>query len=371
MVNDKKITFIICTNNEMWYNECVLYLSRLELPDGFDADVLQITDAKSMASGYNEGMHASNAKYKIYLHHDVFIIRTDFIQRVITAFQEHPAVGIMGIMGTDEIVQDGSYWNHWDSGKVYALDAMQPYKVYKPHTYTEGVTSAKAVDGMILMTQYDVEWRDDIFNGWDFYDISQCFEFVRKGYEVAVFQEDEISIMHDCGFSKLANYNDGREIFCKEYAEFGFAYQKPEDKNELTKEKTILNFLEEFNEMLTKDIAEAARMVDGFYSDKLGDNKIAILKIVADIYESEKNATGVSLFVSKGDSWELLIEKYMVYKFLIRRVELDVWPEAAKELYDELKNNRISLQAIAEIACHCCYNGARVIYKLQEEMRAE
>jgi len=369
MVNDKKIAFIICTNNEMWYNECVLYLSRLELPDGFDADVLQITDAKSMAAGYNEGMHASDAKYKIYLHQDVFIIRTDFIKRVITTFQEHPEVGIMGVMGTDKIVQDGSYWNHWDSGKVYALDAMQPFKIYGPHTYDRGITSAKAVDGMILMTQFDVEWREDIFTGWDFYDVSQCFEFTRKGYEVAVFHEAEISIMHDCGYSKLANYNNCKEKFCEEYAEFGFAYKKHDAEDALAKENAVAKFLEEFNWLMTEDIDMVAELVKQIYSDKLRDNKIAILKIIFDVYSKEKSVSGISSFVKKGDTWETLIEKYTKYKFLIRRVELDVWPEATKELYDELKNNRISLQAIEEIACHCCYNGARVIYKLQDETR--
>ncbi len=371
MVNDKKIAFIICTNNDRWYNECVQYLARLELPDGFDADVLQIVDAKSMTSGYNEGMNASDAKYKIYLHHDLFIIRTDFIKRVIEAFQEHPEIGIMGVLGTDKIVPNGSYWDHWDSGKVYALDAMQPFKVCGPNTYTGGVTSAKAVDGMILMTQYDVEWREDIFTGWDFYDVSQCFEFIRKGYEVAVFHENEISIMHDCGYSKLANYNDGREKFCKEYAEFGFVYENSEDEDVSAKEKSIAEFLKEFNWTMTKDVDKAVSLVEQIYSDKLRDNKIAILKIIFDICVKEKSVNSKASFASKGDTWEGLIDKYTAYKFLIRQVELDVCQEAAKELYDELENDRISLQAIGEIACHCCYDGAKMIYKLQDEMEKE
>lgn len=371
MVNDKKIAFIICTNNTRWYNECVQYLSRLELPDGFDADVLQIVDAKSMTSGYNEGMHASDAKYKIYLHHDVFIIRTDFVKRVIESFQKHPEIGIMGVLGTDKIVPNGSYWNHWDSGKVYALDAMQPFKVCGPNTYTEGVTAAVAVDGMILMTQYDVEWREEIFEGWDFYDVSQCFEFIRNGYSVAVFHEKEISIMHDCGYSKLANYNDSREKFCREYAEFGFVYEKQEDEDNSAKENSITRFLKELNWLMSVDMDEAAILVDQVYSDKLRNNTIAILKIIFDIYVKEKQVNSASSFVVQGNTWEELLDKYTAYKFLIRQVELEVCPEALEELYEELMSNHISLQAIGEIACHCCYNGTKVIYKLQDEMKKE
>lgn len=367
MVNDKKIAFIICTNNERWYNECVQYLSRLELPDGFDADVLQIVDAKSMASGYNEGMHASDAKYKIYLHHDVFIIRTDFIKRVILAFEEYPEVGIMGVWGTDKIVQDASYWNHWDCGKVYALDAMTPIKVCGPDDYSEGITSAKAVDGMILMTQYDVEWREDIFDGWDFYDVSQCFEFTRKGYKVAVFHENEISIMHDCGYSKLVNYNESRAKFCEEYAEFGFVYEKQEDKDKSAKEKdnSIKKFLDEINWLMSVDIDQAANLIGQVYSDTLRHNTIAILKIIFDIYAKEKAANRKCFFVNKGDTWEQLTEKYTEYKFLIRRVELEADSEALTVLYDALQYDKISLQAIGEIACHCCYDGTKVIHKLQ------
>lgn len=36
-----------------------------------------------------------------------------------------------------------------------------------------------AVDGLLMMTQYDLPWRDDLFSDFDFYDVSQAFEFRR------------------------------------------------------------------------------------------------------------------------------------------------------------------------------------------------
>ena len=53
-------------------------------------------------------------------------------------------------------------------------------KQNKPYTEVE------AVDGLFIATQYDVKWREDIFDGWDFYDISQSEEFHRAGYKVVV-----------------------------------------------------------------------------------------------------------------------------------------------------------------------------------------
>ena len=73
MVNDKKICFIACVNNERLWKECLVYIDRLIIPEGYKVDVLAVWDAKSIAAGYNEGMQASDAKYKIYLHQDVFI----------------------------------------------------------------------------------------------------------------------------------------------------------------------------------------------------------------------------------------------------------------------------------------------------------
>ncbi len=370
MANDMKITFIICTNNERWYNECVLYLSELELPDGFDADVLQITDAKSMASGYNEGMRVSDAKYKIYLHHDVLIVRKDFIKRVIAAFEAHPEVGIMGVLGTDKIVPNGSYWDHWTSGQVYALNPMQGFRMKGELTEQE-LMGAVALDGMILMTQYDVEWREDIFTGWDFYDVSQCFEFIKNGYKVAILHEDENSCLHDCGFSKLVNYDKNREIFCKEYAEYGFEYDgklrmESECEKQLPKE-----CLDKVNDLLKTDVDKAGQYVEMLSAEYSKDNTLAVLKIIFNIHFREKQAKSVARFVKRNSTWQELYEKYVEYKLLMRQIEFGIRKDAVKELYDEVKANKISLEVIEEILLHCIYNVRAVMGPLEELLEEE
>ena len=85
-MNDKKICFIACVNDNDFFSECLLYISRLVVPDGFEVDVLSIEDAKSMTSGYNEAMNASDAKYKIYLHQDTFITDRFFLCEMVDIF---------------------------------------------------------------------------------------------------------------------------------------------------------------------------------------------------------------------------------------------------------------------------------------------
>ncbi len=73
-MNDHKFCFIICTNNDLLLGEALHYIDHLEIPDGYEVDLLTVNDASSMTEGYNEAMTTSDAKYKIYMHQDVFIL---------------------------------------------------------------------------------------------------------------------------------------------------------------------------------------------------------------------------------------------------------------------------------------------------------
>ena len=79
-MNENKIAFIICTNNQLYFNECCYYINRLLLPEGFERDVIGIEDAPSMCAGYNAGCKKQltrNIKYICI--HDVFIKEPKFI----------------------------------------------------------------------------------------------------------------------------------------------------------------------------------------------------------------------------------------------------------------------------------------------------
>ena len=79
-MNEKKICFIMCVNNDAYEQEQMRYLNRLVVPEGYEMDILSVRDALSMTSGYNEGMRVSDAKYKIYMHQDVFIVKLEWLE---------------------------------------------------------------------------------------------------------------------------------------------------------------------------------------------------------------------------------------------------------------------------------------------------
>ena len=79
--------------------------------------------------------------------------------------------------------------------------------------------SAEAVDGLLIATQYDIPWREELFTGWHFYDASQCREFARRGYRVAVpNQSDGFWCIHCPREKALApEYKEYQKVFLREY----------------------------------------------------------------------------------------------------------------------------------------------------------
>lgn len=215
MMNDRKICFIMCANNEDYMEEQIQYLNHLQIPQGYEIDVLTVQGADSMTSGYNEAMKASDAKYKVYLHQDTFIINKNFIADLLEIFKEEK-IGLVGMVGTPHLPENAIMWNGFRYGKLYSSMIYQA-GISVIGEMSEKYKEVEAVDGFLMATQYDVEWREDLFQKWDFYDVSQSFEFRKQGYKVVVPNTEEPWCIHDDGFFNLKNYYVERKKFLKEY----------------------------------------------------------------------------------------------------------------------------------------------------------
>lgn len=210
----KKIAFITCVNDEAKYEECRYYLQRLCVPDGYTVDMISIRKAPSMASGYNAGMTDSDAKYKVYLHQDVLIINTHFIADILKLFAGDEKLGMLGVIGKKEMGTTALTMMKWDTGRIiYDCEIIN-----RKSSEEGGFEEVASADGLLLATQYDIAWREDVFDGWDFYDFSQCMEFKKAGYKVGIPYQREIWCCHDGLCSKLTAYFDYYERFLSEYA---------------------------------------------------------------------------------------------------------------------------------------------------------
>ncbi len=225
--NHAKMAFISCVNDEKEYAQCCCYLEHLNIPNAFEIETIAVREAASMASGYNIGMQYTNAKYKVYLHQDVFITNKNFIFDLLQIFSQDDKIGMAGMIGSKKLEKNAVAVTGWDLGAVASNGT--PSILTFPQEECR-YTQAQAADGFLLATQADLPWREDIFDGWDFYDISQCMEFQKAGYQIVIPSQKEPWCYHDNTYSKMTEYESYRERFCQEYAAWGsFEFRKRSD----------------------------------------------------------------------------------------------------------------------------------------------
>ena len=177
-MNNHKFCFIICTNNQLLLDEAVLYIDSLIVPEGYTVQLLTVKDAASMASGYNEAMAASDAKYKIYMHQDVFILHKNFLVDLLSIFHSDPQIGMIGMVGYERVSDDGLMWHSKRCGTLYQAKPTPPYPSLSQYTYSlydDGYTYVAQIDGFMMVTAYDYLWNADLLKHWDFYELSLKF----------------------------------------------------------------------------------------------------------------------------------------------------------------------------------------------------
>ncbi|MCB2356978.1 glycosyltransferase [Clostridium estertheticum] len=218
-MNENKILFITCVNDEVLYQKSLSYIKNLQVPDSIEIEIVAIRNAKSMTSAYNEAMLNSDSKYKIYLHQDVCIQNTNFIFNILDVFKSDLQIGLIGMVGAKIIPVSGIWWeDHLKVGKVYdshsgAMELLNFNEIKDLYTVVKGI------DGLIMITQYDLPWREDIFDGWHFYDLSQSVEFMRKEFKVVVPKQQTAWCIHDCGHVNTANgFDKYRNKFLDNYS---------------------------------------------------------------------------------------------------------------------------------------------------------
>lgn len=221
MANDNSIAFITAVNDDEMYKKCKEYISRLKVPTCIEKiEIIPIYGAKSMCSAYNKGMKKSSAKYKIYLHQDLMITDEDFLFYMMKSFKEDPKLAILGVAGCVKMPESGIWWESAQlAGQFY--DTHNDEKIPSRNRFninSTDVIEVEALDGCILCTQYDYEWDEDLFNGWHFYDISQCFKVRRdKISKVGIIPSALPLVTHLCGRANLGDYPVYQRRFIRKY----------------------------------------------------------------------------------------------------------------------------------------------------------
>lgn len=349
--NCKEIAFIVCTNNKYYWEECQFYINQLLVPEGMKVSLAAIENAGSMTSGYNEGMRKSNAKYKVYLHQDVFIINPHFIYDMITCFQENPSVGMIGVAGTKRLPVNADVWKSLDTGGCCSIGTFSGagYIAVWPGEESEG-GSVDYVDGMLMATVYDVEW-DERIDGFHFYDVSQCVRFREQGFQLYIPQQKECWVFHDFGPLNLETYQINRERFCSLYPQFGYRKEEEQDNTNIYSMcAQVANVLKPwFAQRRFFDILQTLQDVGNaiFFNQEL-----LIIFFVLEIYMLERSS-GVNSFVeaySEHFGYESVERKFHTLKWQLIRVEAGY--KSIEDMAEIIINQTYSIIAVIVMAIH-------------------
>mgnify|MGYP000763835868 FL=1 len=219
--DNSRISIIFCTNDDSYCEECILYLRRLYIPDNMHLDIIAVKNAPGMAADYNAAMEYSNARYKIYIHHDTFIIDIHILSKLINVFNNNPDVGLIGNSGTTRMTDDGIWWSsdyYFYRINIYQDNLLNVARCTPSHT--DGtIDDAAAIDGIFMATCTDIYWREDLFDNWHFYDISQTYEFRKHGLRTVFLNDTDITLLHELSTkpSPVDYYEKYRQIFLNNY----------------------------------------------------------------------------------------------------------------------------------------------------------
>lgn len=326
MLNKHQVAFITCVNDEAEYAECRHYLDRLYVPEGYSTDMIGIREAPSMTAGYNAGMKSSDAKYKVYLHQDVFVKNVDFIVDLLSAFDHDKRTGLFGVIGKKTWGAKASELTLWDTGKI--IDNVTPLSFSVP-SRKNGFEEVAAADGLLLATQYDLPWREDIFDGWDFYDLSQCMEFMKAGYKVIVPWQESPWCYHDAPCASLTAYFKYYRLFAREYAgmadflpqEDHMDWNMYEEESEKARIREILGKrMEEYFALGEKEILRNL-FEDDILQKELHFREYCSI-VTIDLMEERKQSE--LRFWADGVSAAQLIFKLRTLKYALKRIEYGV-----------------------------------------------
>lgn len=319
-MNEKEIAFIICVNDENEFKEALNYIDALNVPEGYHTDVIAVREAPSMAAGYNAAMQSSNAKYKIYIHQDVFLIYKDLLKDLIFLFRSDEQIGMAGVLGCRALPGNAHVIARWDTGKVISNGIPNHTNGYEKIGEKQ-YSDVMALDGMFMATQYDIPWREDIFDGWDFYDISQSCEFIRAGKKVVVPWQREYWTMHDNRASNLKFYDLYRKKFIENYHDI---CQMKWEKNNFAAQEEYEAVKQETRQILMNmiDAGKIDQVCEIFTkTENQGHLVLREIELICKIYMGEKKMGGQTCLYHPGMLFQDVYSDFLQLRHLLQRIE--------------------------------------------------
>lgn len=216
-LDEHKICFITAVRDKAKYQESMAYWQRLRVPEGMTVQYIGVSDWPSIGQAYQMAMGKSDAKYKIYIHDNIWLTQTDFLEVLIQMFKEHPEYGIASVAGSTSL-PESCHWRDQDPIGCVCDNHQEKMLGYTYQQATQGTAPVMLLHEGLLVTQYDISWHTELYDKGHLYAASQCMELRRHGYGAVVLPQLGPGVQHWCGEGNVAQeYPEVGKRLVREY----------------------------------------------------------------------------------------------------------------------------------------------------------
>ena len=213
MAEKPSISVVVCSIDERKARRIREHYRRLLR--GRLAEIVQITDARSLSEGYNRGFRQTSGEIVIFSHDDIEIVSDDFAKRLLIHLETHDVVGVAG---TSKLV--GPSWITSGSPHIHGIVAHHhPGQGYQIEAYGDPTDRAQALDGVFFAARRAicaaVPFDEETFDGFHYYDLDFTFRSFEAGYRLKVCTD--ILLVHESGGSFDAKWAEYAARFEKKF----------------------------------------------------------------------------------------------------------------------------------------------------------
>lgn len=188
---DRRMVVIIIKTLEENYKVCLEHLQSMEIPEGWQVEVRPV-EGGSAAGARSAGMKAVDAPIKAYIEDRLQLRDRSVLRRVIEAFEQDEKIGLVGLMGTNEVPTSGIAQNSWQhlGERENKAGTIKGEKISQ-------TTDCLAIDGAFMAVRGDTVWHEEKYSDNYFYDTAQTLDMRRKGFRAVLIPQEKAPLLLD------------------------------------------------------------------------------------------------------------------------------------------------------------------------------
>jgi GT2 family glycosyltransferase len=184
-------------------------------------EFISITDAKSLAEGYNRGVRQARGELLVLCHDDIEVISPDFRQILLSRLQRFDLIGVAGATQLK-----GPRWLQAGPPHIFGqiahyIQTEQAYDVVVWSVPARAIPGICVMDGVFLAGKRkvfeNVQFDEQTFDGFHLYDLDFTFRAARSGFRLGVCTD--LAIIH----ASIGSYDQAWE---RSAARFSDKHQK-------------------------------------------------------------------------------------------------------------------------------------------------